>query len=400
MAETSSDGAVVATQKTEYVSVQAAGKLGYPERLQHALSHKQRGNEHYGAQRTEAAMQCYLGAIWLLKPGRPPYPNVLNSQQPPRGEAASSLLGSGRSLAAETSDEASQSCRAPSKVSQPVEAVTVNSSTLTPVCAEAGAGIAVAVLLVVAHSGMGSLDWRLRILLLVLAVAAMTFAFLRIVNWLSPENPPTAPLRNSLRIEQKRRSMYVPETATPASVCANDDDLMEGKEASQLRLSLHLNVALCALKRSDFRLAREACKFVLSLEPNHQKALYRFAQACEAESDLAPAVTALRKMLQTASPQDDTRDARKLLAGLKERQASEKAMFRGVCEKDGFHSPETAPAPAPVEKEDPLTERIRLVLEYEAREEARKAEEAAQKAAAAKTAMAAAASSAAASADD
>lgn len=43
----------------------------------------------------EPALQIYLSGIWLLKVGRPPYPQVLSGQQPPSDEKAAALLGSG-----------------------------------------------------------------------------------------------------------------------------------------------------------------------------------------------------------------------------------------------------------------------------------------------------------------
>ena len=55
-------------------------------------------------------------------------------------------------------------------------------------------------------------------------------------------------------------------------------DLLESEAADALRLVLHLNVAACALRRDDWYLAREACSFVLALQPAQPKALYRLAQ--------------------------------------------------------------------------------------------------------------------------
>ena len=56
-------------------------------------------------------------------------------------------------------------------------------------------------------------------------------------------------------------------------------DALESEAAGALRLTLHLNVAACALRRDDFYLAREACAFVLAVQPASPKALYRLAQA-------------------------------------------------------------------------------------------------------------------------
>ena len=58
-----------------------------------------------------------------------------------------------------------------------------------------------------------------------------------------------------------------------------------------LRLTLHLNVAACALRREDYYLAREACTFVLAAQPASPKALYRLAQAHEGNANPNPTLT-------------------------------------------------------------------------------------------------------------
>ena len=52
-----------------------------------------------------------------------------------------------------------------------------------------------------------------------------------------------------------------------------------GKATTELRRSLHLNVAAAALKQADHELAAGACQFVLRRSPEHPKALYRLAAA-------------------------------------------------------------------------------------------------------------------------
>ena len=56
---------------------------------------KEQANQLLKLDLPEPAMQIYLSGIWLLKVGRPPYPQVLSGQQPPRDEMAAALLGSG-----------------------------------------------------------------------------------------------------------------------------------------------------------------------------------------------------------------------------------------------------------------------------------------------------------------
>lgn len=117
---------------------------------------------------------------------------------------------------------------------------------------------------------------------------------------------------------------------------------LETEAAEQLRCGLHLNVALCALKREDFYLAREACKYVLSVRPDDPKALFRLAQAHEGEGELSRAINTISSLVRK---EPTNREARRLLTELRERDQAQKAMFRGVCNKKGFVQPDDEPDP-------------------------------------------------------
>jgi len=123
--------------------------------------------------------------------------------------------------------------------------------------------------------------------------------------------------------------------ATAASAAEDLRAALKGEEACALRRTLHLNVAACALKRTDWHLAREAAMAVLVEEAEHPKALYRLAQAHNGAGELAEGVRVLVRLLKVEGQQDN-RDARRLLAELKGRREQEKAMFSGVCNKQGF----------------------------------------------------------------
>lgn len=121
----------------------------------------------------------------------------------------------------------------------------------------------------------------------------------------------------------------------PAALATNPE--LETSIAEKLRCSLHLNVALCALKREDYYLAREACKYVLSVHPDEPKALFRLSQALQAQGDHSKAIKTLTSLLRV---QPSNREARKLLSELREHLDAQKALFRGVCSKEGFVQPD------------------------------------------------------------
>ena len=80
-----------------------------------------------------------------------------------------------------------------------------------------------------------------------------------------------------------------------------------------LRLTLHLNVAACALRREDYYLAREACTFVLAAQAASPKALYRLAQAHEGRDETSAALRALNLLLQHDSQNREARQMRERL---------------------------------------------------------------------------------------
>jgi tetratricopeptide (TPR) repeat protein len=132
-----------------------------------------------------------------------------------------------------------------------------------------------------------------------------------------------------------------------------------------LRLSLHLNVAACALKRNDHGLACEACRQVLERGPN-AKAHFRLAQALDAQGDTRGAIRELTALLRMEG-EANHREGRKMLADLKARDAAERELYKGMgSRKEGFGSsdrPSTAPPPDPNRKEeDPAITRIRQMF--------------------------------------
>ena len=142
-------------------------------------------------------------------------------------------------------------------------------------------------------------------------------------------------------------------------------DVLESEAAAALRTVLHLNVAACALKREDWYLAREACTIVLAREPTHPKALYRLAQAHEGAGETVAALRALAKVVKADG---QNREARQLWQRLKEQDARDRAFFGGTAAKPGFGGTDAPPPPPPEpEREDPLTQRIRSMLEAEER---------------------------------
>lgn len=133
---------------------------------------------------------------------------------------------------------------------------------------------------------------------------------------------------------------------------------------SALRLSLHLNVAACALKKTDHYLAREACSQVLERGEN-AKALFRLAQSLNGLGENRGAIRALSRLLKMEGEQNH-KEGRKLLAELKARDAAEKELYRGMSGKEGFGSsevPSTAPPPDPNKKEeDPQITKLRQMF--------------------------------------
>lgn len=293
-------------------------KLSDGQLLAEAEKRKKQGNAHFANLWLEPAMQQYLSAIWLLKADRPPYPQELSGQQPPSDAKAVAILGGApKALSAEA--------KADAKAARPESWL-------------AAVGVAAAsVVIGLVGGSLATLDAETLSWLLAYFVGAVALALVLGGAWWAWtwKPPPEAP---------------VPPLA--------------GEAAQALRISLHLNVALCALRREDWYVAREASRFVLRHQPSNAKALFRLAQAHEGEGELRAAVRSLTALLRLDG-ESGNREARALLAELKAREAKQKEMYRGVCDRSGFHAPVEPVVAGPTKppKEDELTSRIRSLLE-------------------------------------
>eukprot|EP00327_Prymnesium_parvum_P028452 CAMPEP_0195583068 /NCGR_PEP_ID=MMETSP0814-20130614/23437_1 /TAXON_ID=97485 /ORGANISM="Prymnesium parvum, Strain Texoma1" /LENGTH=302 /DNA_ID=CAMNT_0040720805 /DNA_START=209 /DNA_END=1117 /DNA_ORIENTATION=+ len=98
----------------------------------------------------------------------------------------------------------------------------------------------------------------------------------------------------------------------------------------ELRTVLHLNVAAAGLKMSEWALAQSACEYVLSVEPNHPKALYRLAKAHEGAQDFAKSLVIVHRLLKV-DPSNN--EARRLLVNLKSQQAKDRKMYGGLFDR-------------------------------------------------------------------
>mmetsp|Transcript_30463 Transcript_30463/g.50461 ORF Transcript_30463/g.50461 Transcript_30463/m.50461 type:complete len:358 (-) Transcript_30463:366-1439(-) len=305
---------------------ETAAGLDSAGRLREAEARKATGNGHFTKTYFDAAMQSYLSAIWLLKIGGPPYPEVLARQVPAFGEAAFELLGDG-GIAAEKSKQLQLRLQQEQAASR---------------FASWQAAAAAAVLAAVASVAAAVTTFTLMASITLTATVALS-------------------ARAMLCIRAKR---FLPEP-----------DALMSEAAAALRNTLHLNVAACALKREDWYLARMACQSVLAREPKQPKALYRLAQAYEGEGEIRSAIRAVTTLLKDEACKED-RAAHRLLAELKLQDAERVQMFSRLSGKGNFCAPAKGTAmPAPImEKEDELTSRIRSLLEHEAVEEQKNAQ--------------------------
>jgi hypothetical protein len=114
------------------------------------------------------------------------------------------------------------------------------------------------------------------------------------------------------------------EGSQPSSGCAIDP------QVSQLRRTLHLNVAACALKLGDWKGAAAACDYVLAGEPSNPKALFRLARAYEGQRKLEKAEVAAAAVLKV---DEGNTEARKLLEGIRSQLTQQKKMFGGLFER-------------------------------------------------------------------
>lgn len=106
-----------------------------------------------------------------------------------------------------------------------------------------------------------------------------------------------------------------------------DDTMRTVAAASALRVACHLNLAAAALQLNEWAIATTACEFVLSVEPQQPKALFRLAKAQEGANELHAAERTVGQLLQ-AEPSNA--DARKLLDGLRRRATHERKMYANM----------------------------------------------------------------------
>ncbi|KAL6574664.1 hypothetical protein OROMI_011949 [Orobanche minor] len=111
-----------------------------------------------------------------------------------------------------------------------------------------------------------------------------------------------------------------------------DDD--EGKEFSDTRNLLHLNVAACWLKMGEFRKSIEACNKVLDTNPVHSKALYRRGMAYMAAGDFEEARADFSKMMMDKSSESIAKAALvKLKREEQETHRRARQQFKGLFDK-------------------------------------------------------------------
>ncbi|XP_059667885.1 peptidyl-prolyl cis-trans isomerase PASTICCINO1 isoform X1 [Cornus florida] len=115
----------------------------------------------------------------------------------------------------------------------------------------------------------------------------------------------------------------------------NPQDDEEGKEFSDTRNLLHLNVAACYLKIGECRKSIEACNKVLDANPVHVKALYRRGMAYMSAGDFEEARRDFNKM--TSIDKSSEPNARAALVKLKQREQEVdrkvRKQFKGLFDK-------------------------------------------------------------------
>ncbi|KAL8517427.1 hypothetical protein ACS0TY_015605 [Phlomoides rotata] len=112
-----------------------------------------------------------------------------------------------------------------------------------------------------------------------------------------------------------------------------DDD--EGKEFSETRNLLHLNVAACLLKMGEFRKSIETSNKVLDVNPVHVKALYRRGMAYMAGGDFEEARADFNKMLSVDKSSESSAKAALLKLKKEEQELHKRArqQFKGLFDK-------------------------------------------------------------------
>lgn len=109
----------------------------------------------------------------------------------------------------------------------------------------------------------------------------------------------------------------------------------EGKEFSDTRNLLHLNVAACLQKMGEFKKSIEACNKVLDTNPVHVKALYRRGMAYMGAGDFEEARADFNKMMTIDKSSESTAKAALLKLKKEEQEIHRKArqQFKGLFDK-------------------------------------------------------------------
>lgn len=112
-----------------------------------------------------------------------------------------------------------------------------------------------------------------------------------------------------------------------------DDD--EGKEFSETRNLLNLNVAACYLKMGESKKSLEACNKVLDANPVHFKALYRRGMAYMSAGDFEEARADFNKMMTIDKSSESTVKAALLKLNKEEQEVHIRArrQFKGLFDK-------------------------------------------------------------------
>lgn len=109
----------------------------------------------------------------------------------------------------------------------------------------------------------------------------------------------------------------------------------EGKEFSDTRNLLNLNMAACYLKMRDCRKSIEACNKVLDANPVHIKALYRRGMAYMSSGDFEEARCDFKKMISIDKSSEPDANAALLKLKQNEQEVERKArkQFKGLFDK-------------------------------------------------------------------
>jgi hypothetical protein len=355
----------------KYVSpAELAATLDGAWLLAEATERKTRANDYFSSGLFDAALHSYLTAIWFLKIVRPIYPEVLSGQLPPSDDEAVKLLGHGAAIASVSKKDAAAAEAAAAAAAASVKKARQTQCINYGITALAGAWMAALMAaLIGASMVLSARVMGVMILTAALPCVGMYALWRSGTAALSPDEADDAAAAAAAAAIAAAEN---DDEATSSS--AANASILRGSEAKALRVALHLNVAACALKRTDWYLAREAAKVVLADEPGHPKALYRLAQAWDGAGDSSEAMRTLQRLLKLEG-QHQNLEARRLLADVKQRRERERTMFAGVCNKSGFCQSEAEAAAAHARDaaakrlmpKSPLDQRFDAYAEYEKR---------------------------------